>query len=90
MAQQFTQGNITGTDNPLDVAINGGGFFQVRDPSGAMTYSRNGQFKVDNAGFIVNNQGSKLMGYPADATGTIIPGTADRAAACRPPASRRR
>jgi len=76
VAQQFTQGNITGTDNPLDVAINGGGFFQVRDPSGAMTYSRNGQFKVDNAGFIVNNQGSHLMGFPADATGTIIPGTA--------------
>jgi len=76
VAQQFTQGNITGTDNPLDVAINGGGFFQVRDPSGAMTYSRNGQFKVDNAGFIVNNQGSQLMGFPADATGTIIPGTA--------------
>ena len=76
VAQQFTQGNITGTDNPLDVAINGGGFFQVRDPSGAMTYSRNGQFKVDNAGFIINNQGSHLMGFPADATGTIIPGTA--------------
>ena len=76
VAQQFTQGNITGTDNPLDIAINGGGFFQVRDPSGAMTYSRNGQFKVDNAGFIINNQGSRLMGFPADATGTIIPGAA--------------
>ena len=76
VAQQFTQGNITGTDNPLDIAINGGGFFQVRDPSGAMAYSRNGQFKVDNAGFIINNQGSHLMGFPADATGTIIPGTA--------------
>src|SRR6187401_1396111 len=76
VAQQFTQGNITGTDNPLDIAINGGGFFQVRDPSGATTYSRNGQFKVDNTGFIVNNQGSQLMGYPADATGVIIPGAA--------------
>jgi flagellar hook protein FlgE len=76
VAQQFTQGNITGTDNPLDIAINGGGFFQLRDTTGALTYSRNGQFKVDNAGFIVNNQGSRLMGYPADAAGTIIPGTA--------------
>jgi flagellar hook protein FlgE len=76
VAQQFTQGNITGTDNPLDIAINGGGFFQLRDPSGALTYSRNGQFKVDNTGFIINNQGSRLMGYPADAAGTIIPGTA--------------
>ena len=76
VAQQFTQGNITGTDNPLDIAINGGGFFQLRDTSGALTYSRNGQFKVDNTGFIINNQGSRLMGYPADAAGTIIPGTA--------------
>jgi flagellar hook protein FlgE len=76
VAQQFNQGNITGTDNPLDIAINGGGFFQLRDTSGALTYSRNGQFKVDNTGFIINNQGSRLMGYPADATGTIIPGAA--------------
>ena len=76
VAQQFTQGNITSTDNPLDVAINGGGFFQLRDTSGAISYSRNGQFKVDNSGFIVNNQGGQLMGYPADATGVIIPGTA--------------
>jgi flagellar hook protein FlgE len=76
VAQQFTQGNITGTDNPLDIAINGGGFFQVRDTSGATAYSRNGQFKVDNAGYIVNNQGSQLMGYPADASGTVIPGAA--------------
>jgi len=76
VAQQFTQGNITSTDNPLDVAINGGGFFQLRDTSGALSYSRSGQFKVDNTGFIVNNQGGQLMGYPADATGTIIPGTA--------------
>ena len=76
VAQQFTQGNITSTDNPLDVAINGAGFFELKDSQGALSYSRNGQFKVDNTGFIVNNQGGKLMGYPADATGVIIPGTA--------------
>ncbi|MGZ5187705.1 MAG: flagellar hook protein FlgE, partial [Caldimonas sp.] len=76
VAQQFTQGNISTTDNPLDVAINGAGFFQVRDTSGSTSYSRNGQFKVDSTGFIVNNQGGRLMGYPADATGVIIPGTA--------------
>ena len=76
VAQQFTQGNITSTENPLDVAINGGGFFELKNTSGAISYSRNGQFKVDNSGFIVNNQGGKLMGYPADATGVIIPGTA--------------
>ena len=76
VTQQFTQGNITSTDNPLDVAINGGGFFELKNSSGVLSYSRNGQFKVDNTGFIVNNQGGKLMGYPADATGVIIPGTA--------------
>jgi flagellar hook protein FlgE len=76
VAQQFTQGNVTTTDNPLDVAINGNGFFQVKDPNGSIAYSRNGQFKVDNTGFIINDQGQRLMGYPADATGTIIPGTA--------------
>ena len=44
VAQQFTQGNITATDNSLDVAINGGGFFQVTDPTtGETVYSRNGQ-----------------------------------------------
>jgi flagellar hook protein FlgE len=76
VAQQFTQGNITTTDNPNDVAINGNGFFEVSTAAGALSYTRNGQFKVDNSGFIVNDQSQRLMGYPADATGTIIPGTA--------------
>ncbi len=76
IAQQFTQGNITTTDNPLDIAINGAGFFQLSSTGGAVSYSRNGQFKVDSNGYIVNNQLLRLMGYPADSTGTIIPGTA--------------
>ena len=76
VAQQFTQGNITTTENPLDIAINGGGFFQLSNTGGAISYSRNGQFKVNDAGFIVNNQQQRLMGYPADATGIIIPGAA--------------
>lgn len=76
VAQQFNQGNITTTDNPLDLAINGSGFFQVKNGAGATLYSRDGAFKVDRTGFITNNQGQHLMGYPADSTGTIIPGTA--------------
>ena len=76
VAQQFTQGTITATDNPLDIAINGSGFFEVKSAAGAVSYTRNGQFKVDRDGFIVNDQQQQLMGYPADATGTIIPGTA--------------
>ncbi len=76
VAQQFTQGNVTTTDNPLDIAINGGGFFEVSSAAGAVSYTRNGEFKVDKTGFIVNNQQQRLMGYPADASGIIIPGTA--------------
>jgi flagellar hook protein FlgE len=75
VAQQFTQGNITTTENSLDLAINGSGFFQVR-AGNTTVYTRNGQFKVDRDGFIVNNQGQQLMGYPADGTGVIQPGQA--------------
>jgi flagellar hook protein FlgE len=76
VAQQFTQGNITTTQNALDLAINGGGFFQVSDGSGVTNYTRNGQFKVDRDGFIVNNSLQRLMGYPADATGQVQTGAA--------------
>ena len=76
VAQQFTQGNVTSTGNPLDIAINGAGFFEVSSAAGAVSYTRNGEFKVDNTGFIINNQLQRLMGYPADASGTIITGTA--------------
>lgn len=76
VAQQFTQGNITTTENPMDLAINGGGFFQVSDGVNPTRYTRNGQFKVSKDGFIVNNDGLKLMGYPANGAGAIQPGTA--------------
>jgi flagellar hook protein FlgE len=76
VSQQFTQGTITTTDNPLDVAINGNGFFEMSSPSGSISYTRNGEFSTDSSGFIVNDQGQRLMGYPANAAGTIIPGTA--------------
>ncbi|MFZ2987283.1 flagellar hook protein FlgE [Ideonella sp.] len=76
VSQQFTQGNISATDNPMDVAINGGGFFQMTDGFSPITYSRNGQFKVDSSGYIVNNQGLQLVGYRADTAGVIQPGLA--------------
>jgi len=50
IAQQFTQGNISITGNNLDVAINGGGFFQVTMPDGSTAYTRDGQFKLDSTG----------------------------------------
>lgn len=76
VAQQFTQGSITATENPMDLAINGAGFFQLSDTAGSLSYSRNGQFKVDQNGYIVNNGGGRLMGYLADTNGVIQPGAA--------------
>lgn len=60
--QEFTEGNITNSNNPLDIAINGGGFFRLSD-NGTVVYSRNGQFQLDKQGFIVNSQGQNLTGY---------------------------
>ncbi|HSI44649.1 MAG TPA: flagellar hook protein FlgE [Methylophilus sp.] len=65
VAQQFTQGNITATNNTLDIAINGGGFFRLSN-NGDVTYTRNGQFQMDKNGYIVTSDGRRLMGNPAD------------------------
>ncbi|MHB0975041.1 MAG: flagellar hook protein FlgE [Thiobacillus sp.] len=73
VAQQFTQGNITATSNPLDIAINGGGFFRM-DNNGEVTYQRNGQFQLDKNGFIVNPTGATLTGYTANSTGVLSTG----------------
>jgi len=73
-AQQFTQGNISSTNNPLDIAINGGGLFRM-DNNGEITYQRNGQFQLDRMGFIVNPTGAKLTGYMANANGVLATGS---------------
>jgi flagellar hook protein FlgE len=73
VAQQFTQGNITASSNPLDIAINGGGFFRM-DDNGSITYARNGQFQLDKSGYIVNANGGKLTGYVADSNGVLSTG----------------
>jgi len=65
IAAQFTQGNITTTGNPLDVAINGTGFFRESN-NGVISYSRDGQFALNSSGQIVNSTGNLLTGYPAD------------------------
>ncbi len=69
--QQFSQGNIRTTSNPMDVAINGRGFFRL-DNNGSVVYSRNGQFHLDKDGYIVNASNAKLTGYAADANGTVL------------------
>lgn len=67
VAQQFTQGNIKTTSNPLDVAINGTGFFQIQQGQ-EKVYSRNGQFHVDDENYIVNDAGGKLLVYKKNET----------------------
>lgn len=76
VAQQFTQGSLTTSENPMDLAINGAGFFQVTDGKSPTSYTRNGQFKVDREGYIVNAAGLQLMGYAANERGVIQPGQA--------------
>lgn len=73
VAQQFSQGNITASNNPLDVAINGGGFFRMSN-NGTIAYARNGQFQLDKAGYIVNATGSRLTGYGVNASGVLATG----------------
>lgn len=70
IAQQFTQGTLQTSSNPLDTAINGNGFYRV-DNNGSISYSRDGQFQVDKNGYLINSTGAKITGYPASGTGTI-------------------
>jgi flagellar basal-body rod protein FlgG len=66
----FTQGDFSQTDNPLDLVIQGRGFFQVRRPSGELAYTRAGSFHVDRDGNFVTAQGDPLepqITLPADA-----------------------
>jgi len=69
VAQQFTQGVVNVTGNPLDIAINGAGFFRVTLPDGSAAYTRGGEFKLDTEGNIVTNAKAKLMGYPTTVDG---------------------
>ena len=68
VSQQFTQGNIDFTDNSLDLAISGQGFFMLSD-SGALAYTRAGAFQVDREGYVVNAQQQRLQVYPPLANG---------------------
>jgi flagellar hook protein FlgE len=70
VAQQFAQGNVSFTDNNLDLAISGQGFFRLND-NGTTVYTRAGNFGVDNTGYIVNPNDQRLTGYLADSSGAI-------------------
>jgi flagellar hook protein FlgE len=70
IAQQFREGNISFTDNLLDLAISGTGFF-VTSTSGEQGFTRSGTFGVDEEGFVVNNSNGRLQGFGADANGNL-------------------
>ncbi len=72
VSQQFTQGNLTVTNNPLDMSISGNGFFMVQGTDGTQAFTRNGQYQFDANGNIVNATSQQLMGYTVDpVTGTV-------------------
>ena len=77
VAQLFTQGNLTTTNNPLDLAINGGGFYRVSDQTsasaGTVSYTRNGQFLLNKDGYVVNSAGLYLTGLQADPVTGLVP-----------------
>lgn len=76
VTQSITKGgSIASTGNALDLAINGNGFFVVRDSAGTTVYSRAGYFGTDSSGNLINNLGMYLQGYPVDANGQLQVGT---------------
>jgi flagellar hook protein FlgE len=77
VSQQFTQGNITSSGNSLDIAINGGGFFEMSASATDLTktYSRNGQFHLDQYGYIVDASNKNLNGWTADILGNLQKGS---------------
>jgi len=78
VSQQFSQGSISSTGNNLDVAINGGGFFQLKQPDDTLAYTRDGSFKLDKDGFLKTNGNANVMGYPTDATGKASSSTLEK------------
>ncbi|WP_295993729.1 flagellar hook protein FlgE [Rugamonas sp.] len=74
IAQNFTQGSIQTSTNPLDISINGGGFFRTT-LNGQIQFSRNGQFTVSPTNQLINAQGAQITGYLANKSGQILQGS---------------
>jgi flagellar basal-body rod protein FlgG len=71
----MTQGDFKQTGNPIDLAIQGAGFFQVQLPNGTLGYTRDGNFAMNNAGTVVDPNGNQLLPaltLPANATSVTI------------------
>ncbi|WP_448552013.1 flagellar hook protein FlgE [Thalassotalea montiporae] len=72
VAQQFSQGSIRFTNNALDLAITGNGFFATVPELSSLerSYTRAGEFKLNSDNFIVNSQGGHLLGFPVNSDGS--------------------
>jgi flagellar hook protein FlgE len=73
VSQQFDQGNLKFTDASLDMAISGQGFFVTNKAltGSDISYTRAGQFRADNQGYITNSTGGYLQAFPVDANGNV-------------------
>jgi flagellar hook protein FlgE len=74
--QDFSQGNLTTTDNQMDLSVIGEGFFRLSS-NGTTTYTRAGGFGIDRDGFVINKSGHRLTGYLPDENGVIVSQLAD-------------
>jgi flagellar hook protein FlgE len=72
ITKQFTQGSISSTGVQSNMAINGNGFFLVKDPTTSQEYvTRDGNFTVDTSGYLVTSTGMRVQGYTNSGHGTI-------------------
>ena len=72
VSQQFTQGNITVTNNPLDIALSGDGFLEVdTNGEGNIQFTRNGQLQLNREGFLINSAGHFVIGQMPNAEGQL-------------------
>lgn len=72
VAQQFSQGSLQFTNTALDLAITGNGFFATVPEQGSndFSFTRSGQFKLNEDNFVVNSNGDHLLGFPVNDDGT--------------------
>ena len=76
----LSQGALNNTGVATDLALDGGGFFVVKGSHNGQQgqfYTRDGQFTMDKSGYLVNQEGLRVQGYPADGTGAIGPTAGD-------------
>lgn len=70
--QNFGQGSFQSTQNPLDMAIQGNGFFSIQSTSGQTNFTRAGNFTRDNNGYLVSSNGGKVLGWNRNPTTGVV------------------